>query len=302
MTRGIYYFLLLTLIITFSAFVSFAQKKKQNVDTSAYKGAIPWEPIKAKDILWKKRVWREIEVYEKNNRAFRDNAGTPAENLFANVLVSGIRAGIFKAYRDKDTVFASPLTIDEVNAIIQCDPGELSWRARLYINNRNNHRDDKTDALSGTITSYDTAEVQSCIFPQQVERYAIMEDWIFDRNKGVMVVRIAAIAPMALVEGKLQKLFWVNYPDIREYIAKYEVYSGKDAKYRYTWDEYFESRQFSSKIVAVSGPDYWDKSRGYYIYSDPIGSDTTHHKSKKRDKRHNKKKVYFDKEIDRWVY
>jgi hypothetical protein len=64
-----------------------------------------------------------------------------------------------------------------------------------------------------------------------------------------MVVRIAAIAPMA--NGKA--LFWVSYPDIRRYIARYEAYNGK-TNARYTWDEYFESRQFSSKITKVGNP------------------------------------------------
>ena len=61
-----------------------------------------------------------------------------------------------------------------------------------------------------------------------------------------MVVQIQAIAPMA--QGK--PLFWVPYRDIRGYIARYEAYNGTE-KARYNWDEYFELRQFSSKITKV---------------------------------------------------
>ena len=59
-----------------------------------------------------------------------------------------------------------------------------------------------------------------------------------------MIVRILAIAP--LVNGKA--LFWLSYPDIRRYLARYEAYNGKTPT-GYTWDEYFESRQFASKIT-----------------------------------------------------
>jgi len=125
-------------------------------------------------------------------------------------------------------------------------------------------------------------------YPQQVTYYHIVEDWMFDRNSGQMIIHIAGIAPAA---HGIKRFFWVKYADIRIYMARYEVYNGNNKPVQ-NWDQYFESRQFSSKIIAVSGLDYWDKDQDVWIYSDPLGTDTpdNNRNSKKREKRHNKKK------------
>src|SRR5579872_6966837 len=70
---------------------------------------IPWEPIKPEDILWKKRVWRQIEIYERNNTPLRDDHATPQENVFANILLTGIKTGVIKAYSDTDTTYVNAL-------------------------------------------------------------------------------------------------------------------------------------------------------------------------------------------------
>ena len=261
--------ILITIVLLLSGSIAFAQR-----DTNAHE--IPWIPIKKEDILWKKRVWREIAVYEKQNAPLWDDPASPQENVFANVLLSGINAGAYKAYaadtendrlrlreRDQDELHPEkvdkwvdrsdnslpelnlvPLTKEEVNKIIACEPDQLSTRARMYINFCTRHRND-TSALS----NYDSTSVTSCIYPQQVDYYGLIEDWIFDRTQGQMVVHIKAIAPMI----KRKPLFWLSYPDIRRWMVQHEVYQ-PDREKKMTWDEYFESRQFSSKITRVSGP------------------------------------------------
>ena len=242
-------YLLLTALLSFFVNVIFAQ-----IDTNARE--IPWKPIKAADILWKKRVWREISVYEMQNVALRDDPGYPQENVFANVLLSGINAGIYKAYlkvddRSSENVFKEdslkdewiysdepvkkndstkpeaqefmkPLTKDEVNSMVVCDPASLSVNSREYLHSFSQHKNDSmTVTDKETKAPYDSTAVQTCVYPQQVDKYGIIEDWIFDKGEGQMVVQIQAIAPMA--HGK--PLFWVPYRDIRRYIARYEAYS-----------------------------------------------------------------------------
>ena len=94
--------------------------------------------------------------------------------------------------------------------------------------------------------------------PEEITKFRVKEDWIFDRNEGKMVVRIVGIAPVKDVYGDngdfrgQQAMFWLYYPDIRGVLAKYEVFNPQNDVYRYTWDEFFESRQFSSRIYKVS--------------------------------------------------
>ena len=262
------------------------------IDTNARE--IPWKPIKDKNILWSKRVWREIPIFEKQNAPLRDDPESPTENVFANILLSGVNAGVFTAFAkveerdtkdildEKDlkdewvnvdgpviykdstkqlkTTLSQPLGKEEINRIISCDPSNLSVNSRRYLNFCAQRKDDSLDffvdwagkpseELEKLVSPYDTSVVTSCSYPQQIDRYGIIEDWIFDKKQGGMVVRIVAITPMS--QGK--PLFWVPYPEIRRYLARYEAYKGKTSA-RYTWDEYFESRQFSSKITKVSNP------------------------------------------------
>ena len=241
---------------------TFAQKTTIDSEKSY---VIEWSPIRESDILWKKRIWREIAIYEKSNAAFLNTTGVNAENVYANILLKGLKTGAFNAYADQDTLFTTPLTMVTIASLITCKPP-------------------------------DTAYVTTCVYPQQVEFYDLVEDWIFDRNKGQMVVRIAAIAPVAMEHGHKKPLFWVKYPEIRSYISRYEVNAGKDpTKYRYTWDEYFESRQFSSKITDVEGGIHNSVTEQPYV-------------EKKRDwktrkhKKHKSRKEIFNKEANMWVY
>jgi hypothetical protein len=68
-----------------------------------------------------------------------------------------------------------------------------------------------------------------------------------------MVVHINAIAPAAYVNGETKPLFWLHYPDIALYINNYKADNMPNSKTNYTWYEYFESRQFSSKITNTLG-------------------------------------------------
>ena len=53
---------------------------------------IPWQYIREDDILWKKRVWREIDTREKQNVAFR-YAGDEhtGGGMFIEILIDAIK-------------------------------------------------------------------------------------------------------------------------------------------------------------------------------------------------------------------
>ncbi len=226
---------------------------------------IPWEPINETDILWKKRVWREINVFEGNNAPLCIGQ----TYSFANILLSGIHSGTIRAYSNEDTGFTTPLTLGAIDTLIQCDAASLSVTARKYLN-------------SLSILIKDTSSIFSCSYPQQVQFYQLKEDWIFDRNKGIMVVHIDAIAPAAYQNGVTKPLFWLHYPDIAFYINDYEVGYLQYSKVNYSWYEYFESRKFSSRITNIAG-----------AVTEEIPN---------RRKRKNKKKGNDSIKHDFWVY
>ena len=90
-----------------------------------------------------------------------------------------------------------------------------------------------------------------------------------------MYVRILGIAPEKTIlnaDGSFRAvlpIFWVYYPDLRPFLAKYEAYNGKNFGARMSWEELFESRMFSSRIVKSTIDNPGDNFIAQYI-KDPI--------------------------------
>ncbi|MBO9633316.1 MAG: gliding motility protein GldN, partial [Chitinophagaceae bacterium] len=90
---------------------------------------------------------------------------------------------------------------------------------------------------------------------KSVERYWIKEDVIFDKESSRLFTRILGIAPLKSIYNEdgsfrdVTPVFWVYYPDLRATFAKYEVYNGRNFGSRMSWEELFESRMFSSRII-----------------------------------------------------
>ncbi len=180
---------------------------------------IPWAYISEKDITWKKRVWREIDGHDKGNAAFSYTEGSPHNNMLINILIDGVTSGTIKAYSATDDKFTTTLTKEEFIKLVA--PGNSSFNL------------------------------------EKIYKFRIKEDWLFTRNTGTITVRIAGIAPevdITTTDGTVtsQPLFWIYYPDCRGILAQHQVYKlEKDSK-PITWNEYFESRQYNSKIDKVS--------------------------------------------------
>jgi len=238
---------------------------------------IPWQYIRETDILWKKRIWRELDTREKQNVAFRyagdENTGG---GMFIEILIDAIKKGKIKAYQGIDDRFTANMTREDIQAVVAGKVDTVEVEDPINGNKilKENRRD---------------------FNPESITKYRIKEDWIFDRNQGQMVVRIVGIAPVQDVIGEdgvyrgSKALFWLYYPDIRGLLAQYEVYNPNNDVARYTWDEFFESRQFSSKITKVSNAFNED----FKAHLSPMES--------LYESRHTAEEI-FNKEHDMWVY
>ena len=70
--------------------------------------------------------------------------------------------------------------------------------------------------------------------PDNIERFWIKEDWVFDKESSRMHVRILGIAPLLTIRNDdesfraVTPIFWVYYPDLRPMLARFDVYNGKN--------------------------------------------------------------------------
>ncbi|WP_345948565.1 MULTISPECIES: gliding motility protein GldN [unclassified Mucilaginibacter] len=199
----------------------------------------PYANLREADVVYSKRVWRELDLREKMNQYL----GSPKARLI-DVLMEAVDAGELTAYDpnpSKDDPngdgFAVPLT-----------PGKA--KARLA----DSAVVDQFDAQGNKIGS----KLQAGDFnPDSVIRFRIKEDWVFDRQRSIFEPRIIGIAPLmkikaAGIDTDFQPVFWIYFPEARQVLASKEAVSRNNDATGLSFDDVFMKRLFASVIVKVS--------------------------------------------------
>lgn len=234
--------------------------------------------VRENDLMFKKRVWREIDIREKQNMAFRypgdDYSGG---GQFIEIILDAVNKGKIKAYSNMDDRFTSALTQQQITELLVGQPDTTyvidpeTQQEKIVIKNREFN-------------------------PDVVTKYRLKEDWYIDRNIGRMQRQIIGMAPIKDVyndDGSYrasQAVFWLYYPEITTMLAQYEVFNPDNDVARMTWYEFFEGRYFASRIIKVSNPfDFSFKEKG-------MGNMEALYEGQKATE------MLFNKEHDMWVY
>ena len=215
---------------------------------------IPYNPIREADVMWGKRIWRDIPVKERVNYPLfyphEQDSKTGSyiddrEPLF-KILVDATKngdlisfypylEGTFNQYKEEapDDEFNDPMTVAEFEGRLQ----------NLEINNQ-------TDAegniyVDTTVTKF---------WASNVEFYRLKEDWYFDKQRSQMLVKIIGICPYIRFEengvlGPPIPVAWFYFPHVRYILANKEAYNIQNEYVRVTFDDIFMKRRFSSYII-----------------------------------------------------
>jgi len=239
-------------------------------ERSMFKDRIPldYEFLRADDALYTQRVWRDIDIREKINLPFRYQANDDnGDQRFVSILVKAVKdqlkngnAIAFDATDDRFTTFLDSAGFEKA---ISGGGGQCDTNAVYDLN-------DPTKIVKYVVNC-------NKLNPDDIVKFRIKEEWVFDREASRMFVRILGIAPMRTIMGPdgitergVTPLFWIYYPDLRATLARYEVYNPKNMGVsRMTWEELFEARMFSSYIIKST----LDNPMNKYIRSlinDPI--------------------------------
>ncbi|MBR9831936.1 gliding motility protein GldN [bacterium] len=204
---------------------------KENTPT---RKVVPYTHVREADVLYTKRVWRMVELAEKQNYPMKfpnepiNELGYVRMSLI-DVIKQGIDEGTIQAYDSEISGFTVKLTQAEASDKMQ---------------------------YTEIVTDYDEngfetqTELPVAFSSADVVRFEIKEDWFFDRERSVMDVRIIGIAPI-YVNPKDQSMvrpFVIYFPEARYVFANAEVYSSGNDGARMTFDDYFWKRMFSSYI------------------------------------------------------
>ncbi len=200
--------------------------------------------------MYKKRVWRVIDLREKINlNLYYPTSPIKDRMSLIDLLLNGIANEGVTAYNTDDDRFTQPMSRTQIDNVF--DAVEKSQ------NYTDENGDEQTVMIKGEINS------------SEVKQYWLKEDWFFDRKHSTMNVRILGICPIRFyvkdgddgedAEARKTYTFWIYFPEVRRILADHEVFNNNNDAERRTFDDIFFKRYFNSFIVKVSNV-YDDRS------------------------------------------
>ena len=214
-----------------------------------------YAPLRQADVMWSRKIWREIDLREKMNHPFyypeNDGVGstTGDRRSLIDVIYSAIKEGSITAYGNAtvDDEFREPMTMDDIKKI-----GGAKEELIEVI-------DWDAVAEGADPEEAKTTRVNKIPFNRNtVKKWRVKEEWFFDKQRSVMDVRILGLAPLQEYRdevnnqllGTFSPLFWVYFPEVREILINAEAFNlVKNNAERRTYDDIFWKRMFGSTIV-----------------------------------------------------
>lgn len=227
---------------------------KENTPT---RRVVPYTHVREADVMWHKRIWREIDLREKINHPlyFPTTPINDRKSLFDVIKQAVTVDKTLTAYSTQDDEFTVPLTVSEAIA-------SMGDSITIML------EDEWGDP---TIPSSTFSEVES----QDIVKYRLKEDWFFDNERSIMDVRIMGICPFMIAMDEqgnakgIKPIFWIYFPEARYVFANFDVFNRQNDAERRTFEDIFWKRMFNSYIYKESN--VYDRQIIEYKETEPLG-------------------------------
>ncbi len=187
--------------------------------------ARPEPLLREADVMWCKRVWRTIDLADPTNRSLASGSDS-----------SALCGSLFDVIRYCLTTDAS---------MTAYDPGPTGADDRFT----KAFRSTELDSLFGPLQAAD------------IVGYRLKEDWIFEKQRSVLMVRIIGLAPLVQVPGGdgefrgLRELCWLYWPECRKALAQWPAARALPDGARPSYERLFAARRFMGQVAKVSNMD-----------------------------------------------
>jgi gliding motility associated protien GldN len=198
---------------------------------------VPYADVREEDVYYSKRIWREIDITDSLNSVLNNE-----QHRLIEILLTAIQDEELTAYSPKDTIQGRIL---EDN-----DSFKIALTAEEALKNARGFTEGVQDPITGKLSAPTLRRLR----PDDFLKYRLKEDWILDIKRAVFEPRIIGIAPMKMVEGNWQPVFWIYFDEAREILSKKRLLNPLNDASVMTYDDFFVRRLFSSTIVKQTNP------------------------------------------------
>lgn len=210
--------------------------------SKAQRQAIPPQQPREADMHYSKRTWRVIELREKQN--------IPAmwpKNPLSKVLYDAAAAGKLRAYKN-----------DSLTSFYDLEQFFGLGSDTLQVKTVVDPNEDESYKIDTVIDRF--------VPEQKIRQLLLLEEWYFDKRSGQQRAQIIAIAPLyaktvAGIDLGYIPLCWFKYydrfdkeTDCRDVLVNALMYNAGNPYQRFTYDDWFEQRNFYGFVVKESNP------------------------------------------------
>lgn len=202
------------------------------------KRAVPYAHIREADMMWAKRIWHIIDFRQKINQMYFYPLMPNNDRMnLITILRKGIEDRLLTPY--------DPAMGDD---LLHTMSTEQALSIGVFAD---------TVMIPDAHPPYTERPIliKEDFDPFHVKQIKVKEDWVFDRNRGVMEVRILAICPVIEIYDRntgdlrgLQDMFWLNFEEARNLLATYKLYNPYNFAQRMSYDDAFRKRFFISTV------------------------------------------------------
>lgn len=239
------------------SFSGFSQESPEEARANGF-DSLSTKSIHSSDIMWKKTIWRYIDLREQQNRPLMSK-----NREFPKCIIDAAKEGVIQPYAtdslDRPLELAAFLKAMEIpSEEVQYSEEELAFLAN------EGGGDDWSDEGDGEDEA-PAAPAVDYFFPSQLYSIQIKEKLIFDKQRSVMyydIISITLVVPPDHpdnIKGIELPIASFSYKELHEKVFGsnpdaiwFNPYN--DAEHRNLSDA-FELRLFSSYIAKVSNPD-----------------------------------------------